>query len=373
MATIATLSAEQIADALALRDLTDPACGAHAVQHVVVAVENALAATWGIPVWRDAGPRIVAIADNYDRLRYDPDAVARDSRYSRYVDPARMLRSHTTARIPVLLRRLATAGPADVLLSVPGICYRRDSIDRTHVGEPHQMDLWRIRVGGPALTGHDLTAMVALVIGAVLPGTAWHTPPNTHPYTLLGREIYARGVEVGECGLAHPDVLRAAGLPAQASGLAMGLGLDRLTMLVKGVPDIRLLRAADARIAGQMRDLAPYRPVSAMPATTRDLSLAVDAGLDAQLLGDRVRQLLAADAGAVQEVCVLAETRYDALPDSARRRMGMRPGQKNVLLRIVVRDLTRTLTSVQANALRDRIYAGLHEGDAHEWTGTLGT
>ncbi len=39
------------------------------------------------------------------------------------------------------------------------------------------------------------------------------------------------------------------------SGLAMGLGLDRLLMLRKRLPDIRLLRAGDPRIAGQMRDL----------------------------------------------------------------------------------------------------------------------
>jgi phenylalanyl-tRNA synthetase alpha chain len=38
------------------------------------------------------------------------------------------------------------------------------------------------------------------------------------------------------------------------------------------------------------------------------------------------------------------------------------------LVRIVLRDLDRTLTASQANALRDRIYAGLHEGGAAEWT-----
>jgi hypothetical protein len=36
----------------------------------------------------------------------------------------------------------------------------------------------------------------------------------------------------GECGLAHPDVLAAAGLPGR-SGLALGMGLDRLLILVK--------------------------------------------------------------------------------------------------------------------------------------------
>src|SRR6266568_4584063 len=348
---------DRLAQALALRDLTDPSAGEHAV------------------------PRVVSVTDNYDRLRYDRDAVTRDQRYSRYVGPDRMLRSHTTARIPALLDRLAAgglddAGPDDVVLSVPGICYRRDVIDSGHVGEPHQLDLWRIRRGGPALGEEDLAAMLAIVLGAVLPGRVacrsgrqsalvtqpWHTPPSWHPYTTAGREIYVAGVEVGECGLAHPEVL-----PAGTTGLAMGLGLDRLTMLVKGIADIRLLRAGDPQVAEQMRDLRPYRPVSAMPPVPRDLSLAVAADLDAELLGDRVRELLGPDADVVEEVAVLAETPYADLPDSARRRMGLRPGQKNVLVRVVLRALTRTLTAAAANELRDRIYAGLHEGARHEW------
>jgi phenylalanyl-tRNA synthetase alpha chain len=71
-------------------------------------------------------------------------------------------------------------------------------------------------------------------------------------------------VEVWECGLADPGVLAAAGL-AGHSGLALGMGLDRMLMLIKGIPDIRLLRSADPRIAHQMRDLARYQPVSSMP------------------------------------------------------------------------------------------------------------
>jgi phenylalanyl-tRNA synthetase alpha chain len=358
------MNPERLAQALALRDLTDPSAGEHAVQHVVTAIERALARAWRVPVRRDPGPRIVSVTDNYDRLRYPPDAVTRDRRYSRYLDDARMLRSHTTARIPTLLDEL---DDDDVLLSVPGICYRRDVIDNRHVGEPHQLDLWRVRRGGPPLGEADLVDMIGTVLAAVLPDRPWHTPPSPHPYTLEGREIYVDGVEVGECGLAHPEVLAPG-----TTGLAMGLGLDRLTMLVKGVPDIRLLRAGDPRVAGQMRDLRPYRPVSALPPVVRDLSLAVAGELDAELLGDRVRELLGPDADAVEQVEILAGTPYDELPAAARERMGVRPGQRNVLVRVILRPPTRTLTAAQANELRDRIYAGLHEGAGHEWSVAAG-
>jgi phenylalanyl-tRNA synthetase alpha chain len=386
-----------LADALALRDLTDPAAGPHAVQLVVDRLETALTGAWRVPVRRDPGPRVVPVRDNYDRLRYPPDAVTRDRRYTRYLGDGRMLRSHTTARIPTLLEQLAADGPDlaagdpalaaggpdlaaggpalaaaggldEVLLSVPGICYRRDAIDRQHVGTPHQIDLWRVRLAGPPLGEEDLVEMIGLAVASVLPEAGWRTVAGPHPYTLAGREIYAAGVEVGECGLAHPQVLATSGLPETASGLAMGLGLDRLTMLAKGITDIRLLRATDPRVAGQMADLLPYRPVSSMPATRRDLSLAVDCAMDAELLGDRVREVLGPDAEPVEEVLVLAETPGAELPDSARLRMGLRPGQKNVLVRLVLRHPTRTLSTREANTLRDRAYAGLHDGSEHEWT-----
>jgi phenylalanyl-tRNA synthetase alpha chain len=162
--------------------------------------------------------------------------------------------------------------------------------------------------------------------------------------------------------LAHPEVL------ARWSGLALGMGLDRLLMLRKGIPDIRLLRSADPRIAGQMADLAAYRPVSAMPPVRRDLSVAVDADDGAEDLGDRVRHALAPDAEAVEEVAVLAETPYDQLPAQAVARLGISAGQKNVLVRVVLRHLERTLTAEEANRMRDRIYMALHRGTSHQWS-----
>src|SRR5262249_58454102 len=97
-------------------------------------------------------------------------------------------------------------------------------------------------------------------------------------------------------------------------------------------PDIRLLRAHDPRIADQMRDLAPYRAVSVMPPAPRDLSIAVDADDVAEDLGDRVRAALGERAAAVESVDVLSETPHDALPAAARARIGLRPGQKNLLI-----------------------------------------
>jgi phenylalanyl-tRNA synthetase alpha chain len=364
------LSPEALARALALRDLTDPAQGRHAMQDLLRALTAALTGQWRCPVIVERRSPVVSIADNYDRLHYPPDGAARDARYTRYVDAGSLLRTQTSALVPPAMRRLSAAPPPDVLLVCPGLVYRRDVIDRLHTGEPHQVDVWRIRLW-PPLGSDDLAAMIATVAAAAAPGRAMRTSPATHPYTLDGRQIDvadgAGWVEIGECGLALPALLRECGLPEGASGLAMGLGLDRLVMLRKGLDDIRLLRSADPRIAGQMLDLAPYRPVSKQPPIRRDLSVAVASAATPEEMGDRVRIALVEHAGDVEAVEVLGETPGESLPGAAAARLGIRPGQKNVLLRLVLRSPERTLTDLEANELRDEVYAAVHEGDVHSW------
>jgi phenylalanyl-tRNA synthetase alpha chain len=349
-----------------LRDLTDPSQGHHALQDLLDLIELALAAAWDLPVQRHRADPVVSVADNYDRLGYPPEAVTRDARYTRYVAPGRVLRTHTSAMIPPLLERLAASPTPDLVLSCPGLVYRRDVIDRTHVGEPHQVDLWRIRRTAPGLTVADLRDMIALVVDAAVPGRRWRAVAARHPYTTDGLQIDVEDtgswVEVGECGLAAAPVLAGSRLSPATSGLAMGLGLDRLLMLRKGIDDIRLLRSADPRVTVQMADLAPYRPVSAMPPARRDLSIAAAADTTPEELGDQVRAALGERAGSVEQVRVLAETPWRDVPVSARIRLGLRPDERNVLLRVVLRDLDRTLTAAEVNELRDRIYAAVHHG-----------
>ncbi|GAA2004331.1 hypothetical protein [Catenulispora subtropica] len=369
----AALSSEQLSRDLSVRDLTDPADGPHAIQLVLNRTVSALADAWGCQVRWCRGPRISSIEDNYDNLRFSGDDVTRDARYTRYVDGHRMLRSHSSALIPPALRALAgdPAAPDDVLLACPGIVYRRDAIDRLHTGTPHQLDLWRLSRRTPPMAPADLDQMITVVLGAILPGAASRCEPRVHPYTLHGQQVDVEHdgewVEVAECGLAHPEVLARASLDSTWSGLAMGIGLDRLLMLIKGVPDIRALRSTDPAIAAQMLDLAPYRPVSAMPAIRRDISVAVDAETVDEDLGDRVREALGEDASCVESVQILSQTPCSELPEAALARLGAQRDQNNVLVRIVLRHLERTLTDHDANVLRDRVYAAVHAGTAHQW------
>jgi phenylalanyl-tRNA synthetase alpha chain len=138
-------------------------------------------------------------------------------------------------------------------------------------------------------------------------------------------------------------------------------------MLLKGIPDIRLLRSAEPAVAVQLLDLEPYRPVSAMPPVRRDLSIAVAADDLAEDLGDRVRDALGADADVVETVEILQETPCADLPPRALARLGARHDQKNLLVRLVLRPMGSTLSDHEANVLRDRVYAALHRGSVHQW------
>ena len=143
----------------------------------------------------------------------------------------------------------------------------------------------------------------------------------------------------------------------------MGIGLDRAVMLRKGIADIRLLRSEDPRVAGQMRDLEAYREVSAQPPARRDVSIACASGLTDEDLGDRVRAALSDEqAEWVEQVAVATRSPAAALPAGARARLGIADDQENLLVRVVLRHPTRSLAKAEANVLRDRIYAALHQG-----------
>ncbi len=160
---VSYLDPVQLRSDLGLRDLSEPAAGPHAIQILIGQAVEGLSRAWGCEVRWCSGPRIVPVTDNYDRLGYPAEAITRDTRYTRYVDADRMLRSHASAMIPRALRRLARQPGDDVLLVCPGMVYRRDAIDWQHTGTPHQLDLWRIT--GRAMGTTDMDQMIA-VLGA---------------------------------------------------------------------------------------------------------------------------------------------------------------------------------------------------------------
>lgn len=99
-----------------MRDLTDPAQGAHAVQVLLDSVVTALQIEWGSTARYVRSTPIVPVRENYDRLGYDPGDVTRARRYTHYISKTVMLRSHTSAELPTALEDYSGKSHVDDLL-----------------------------------------------------------------------------------------------------------------------------------------------------------------------------------------------------------------------------------------------------------------
>ena len=314
---------------------------------------------------------IVTVADNYDNLLIAQDNISRSSTYTHYVDDTHILRTHTTPQIPGILRELAVNRNDwnDVVILLPGLAYRRDVSDKKHVGEVHMLEMWRIvkNEDRKPIVKDDLLQVVQTVAQAAAPGWKLRVEDSPHPYTNQGIEVNAvsgdRDIEILECGLVKEQILTNAGLdPAEYSGWALGMGLDRLVMTLKDVPDIRYLRSTNPKIARQMTNLDPYVEVSNQPAIRRDLSYCVPAAYAEEDISSDIRSALGQNLNTLEEVEILSTTIYEDLPQKIQERLGIAKDQKNVLVRITLRRLERSLTNNEANDIYAGIYPRINKG-----------
>ena len=362
------LTHEQLLSALSLRDLTNPKHGMHAMQQLISEAETAVAALWSCYLQRINANPIVPVYENYDALGYPVDGASRDIRYSRYVSDSLMLRTQTSSAVPTWLSSWQSLRPNSIGMISHGLVYRRDCIDRWHCAEPHQLDIWIVMPKTQAEEDIEiLNESIAALLKTLLPNHIVQQSKSPHPYTINGVQLDAiegqNLIEVGECGNIDPDLLTRNGWPNDDyTGVAIGLGLDRILMLRKGIPDIRLLRDPDPRIEQQMLDLSPWRPVSRQPKAERDMSIVVDQDSDMDIIGDQVRIALGKQAHWLEELRLLSRTDYQQLPKSAVERLGMTPAHVNLLLRISLRHPTKSVPTSLANELRNKIYLSLNQG-----------
>ncbi len=89
------------------------------------------------------------------------------------------------------------------------------------------------------------------------PGFSSRLRPNYFPFTEPSAEFDIRRpdgswLELGGCGMVHPNVLRAGGVdPEQWSGFAFGFGIDRMATMRHGIDDIRDVFTDDLRFTEQ--------------------------------------------------------------------------------------------------------------------------
>ncbi|KAJ2385135.1 phenylalanyl-tRNA synthetase alpha subunit, mitochondrial, partial [Coemansia sp. RSA 2603] len=97
--------------------------------------------------------------------------------------------------------------------------------------------------------------------------------PFTSPSWEMEVLFQGEWLEICGCGVMKQDILNDAGMTDRI-GWAFGFGLERLAMLLFGIPDIRLFWSSDPRFTGQFApgQINTFKPFSRHPACTKDVS-----------------------------------------------------------------------------------------------------
>lgn len=233
--------------------------GLHPVSRVLTRIES-LFRSIGFSV--ASGPEIETDFYNFTALNIPENHPARAMHDTFYVDNGYLLRTHTS---PVQIRYMKAHRPPLKVIA-PGRVYRCDS-DVTHTPMFHQVEgLWvDEEVSFSALKGILKDFMQNFFEREEL---SIRFRPSFFPFTEPSAEMDISCVmcggkgcrvcsntgwlEVLGCGMVHPNVLKHGGIDHEKyTGLAFGLGVERLAMLRYGVNDLRLFFENDLRFLEQ--------------------------------------------------------------------------------------------------------------------------
>jgi phenylalanyl-tRNA synthetase alpha chain len=208
------------------------------------------------------GPDVETEWHCFDALNTAPDHPARNEQDTFYLPDGRLLRTHTST---VQIRTMENA-PPPIRVIAPGAAYRRDEVDATHSAQFHQIEGLYVdeKVSIADLKG-TLEFFLHELFGA---DTQVRFRPHYFPFTepSLEIDVKSKALKGGEkwlemcgCGMVHPAVFEQVNLargddaydPRKWSGFAFGLGMDRLAMILFGIPDLRYFAANDLRFLRQ--------------------------------------------------------------------------------------------------------------------------
>ena len=201
------------------------------------------------------GPEVETDWYNFEALNMPPSHPARSMHDTFYVDHGTpggtVLRTHTS---PVQIRVMQTIQPP-IYMVMPGRVFRNETTDATHLAVFHQIEGLVIDRG---ITLADLAGTIEAFTKAFF-GTDFGSRlrPSYFPFTEPSAEFDIRTpkgdwLELGGCGMVHPNVLRAGGLdPEEWSGFAFGFGIDRMAKERHGVGDVREMYTNDIRFIEQ--------------------------------------------------------------------------------------------------------------------------
>ena len=201
------------------------------------------------------GPEVETDIHNFTALNMPPNHPARsgfDTLFVKYGSPgSTLLRTHTS---PVQIR-VMQEWDLPIYAVMPGRVFRRDTPDATHMPVFHQIEGLVIDKG---ITFAHLAGTIEAFTKAFF-GSDFTSRlrPNYFPFTEPSAEFDVRSangkwIELGGCGMVHPNVLRAGGVdPEVYTGFAFGFGIDRMAKERHEVADLRDMYANDLRFVRQ--------------------------------------------------------------------------------------------------------------------------
>ena len=208
------------------------------------------------------GPEIETEWHCFDALNTPEDHPARNESDTFYFENGKLLRTHTSS---VQIRSMEKEVPP-VRIIAPGSAFRRDEIDATHLSAFHQLEGLYVDKN---VTLADLKGTLEYFFRELFGSKTEvrfrpHFFPFTEPSFEVDLKLHATGkaakwIEIAGCGIVDPAVFSevstkrgdAAYDPSEISGFAFGMGLDRLAMIMYGIPDLRLLIENDVRFLQQ--------------------------------------------------------------------------------------------------------------------------
>ena len=209
------------------------------------------------------GPEVETEWYNFEALNLAAGHPARENWDSFYFTPELLLRAHTS---PVQIRAMQRIKEPPIYIITPGRCYRRDAPEATRLPYFSQVEGLAIDKG---LTVGDMKGTLLYMIQSLYGKERnVRVRPSYFPFTEPSFEFdvtcgicngmgckscrHKGWLEVGGCGMVHPQVLRNGGIdPTQWNGYAWGFGIERMAMLKHDVDDIRLFYESDLRFLEQ--------------------------------------------------------------------------------------------------------------------------
>ena len=195
------------------------------------------------------GPEVEDEYHNFEALNIPEHHPARAMHDSFYFGDGRLLRTHTSS---VQIRVMKNDSPPFRFIA-PGRVYRCDS-DMTHTPMFHQVEGL---VVDELVTFSELKGLLINFLEIFFEKELKvRFRPSYFPFTEPSAEVDIEGkdgwLEVLGCGMVHPNVLKNVGIdPEKYTGLAFGMGVERLAMLYYGVDDLRLFFDNDLQFLEQ--------------------------------------------------------------------------------------------------------------------------